>query len=44
LTNGDDAHADYTINFNSTGFAFTTATTYHSINENAKTFIYAAFA
>jgi hypothetical protein len=44
LANAEDAGASYEINFNSTGFAFTTATTYHSINNNSETFIYAAFA
>ena len=37
-------HASHTINFESTGFAFTTATTLGHMNANGNTFIYLAFA
>ena len=44
LTNAEDTGTHKTMTFSSTGFGFTTASTYSSINENGKTFIYIAFA
>jgi len=40
----EDDDATHTINFDATGFSFTTGSTYDHINDNGETFIYAAFA
>ena len=44
LSNADDTGAIKTMNFTNTGFEFTSNSTYHSINEQNKTFIYMAWA
>ena len=44
LDYAESDHASHTINFVSTGFAFTTATPLTHMNANGNTFIYVAFA
>ena len=44
LPDAEESGAGYVINFENTGFAFTTATTTGHINADNETFIYAAFA
>jgi len=40
----EDDDATHTINFDATGFSFTTGSTYDHINDNGETFVYCAFA